>query len=67
MGALVPKARFLPPFARQAIAKQMPRGAFAHGQTLLLVEAIQLLPVHLPALTPQQDMQTPVSKPSALR
>jgi len=49
IGDLVPKARFLPPLARQGIAKQCPIGAFAHGQPLLFVNPVEFLPVHRPA------------------
>ncbi|KAA8607877.1 hypothetical protein AL036_08810, partial [Salipiger aestuarii] len=36
--------------------------AFAHCQTLLPVDPVELLPVHLPALTREQQMQSAIPK-----
>lgn len=40
--------------------------ALAHGEALFAVDAVELLPVHFPALALQKQMQAPVSEPPPL-
>ena len=66
MGERVPRALLRPPIARQAIAKQMPRGTFAYLQSLFAIKPSQLFDVHHHTFTLQHLMQSPITKSFAL-